>query len=226
VPANESLRLKITGEGRGGWKPIVGGLDHVVAGQRDVAVRVRSVPTNRTLRIRVVGPDGSGVEGVRCYASPTAAPPDRKLTTDREGRLLLANLPAVEVSVGIRVDLGSTAAQRWAPPDPQWKKIVPDGREIVFAFREANFIRGRLRFPDGRHTRGGVVSAWRGKSDCVGSCVAAEDGSFALPIARDEQQPVRLEAAAVRLSDHKPLTARAEGVLPGTDGVELRLQGR
>jgi hypothetical protein len=102
-------------------------------------------------------------------------------------------------------------------------KLVPEGQEVVFAFRAATPIRGVVLLPDGKPVKPHLL-AWRGR-DVVARATGEEDGTFAIYIATDEPEPVRLQAyGGPRLADGAPAHGGAEDVSPGALGVTIRLR--
>ena len=80
--------------------------------------------------------------------------------TGADGRAEVGDLPAMPVSVALWRNLTQEPFGRWALPEPMSVSVVPAGQEVVFAFREANPIRGTVAREGGAGTKA-LVSAWR-----------------------------------------------------------------
>jgi hypothetical protein len=209
LAANETESLPIYGE------------ETVAPGATEVTIRARRVPLDRTLVVRVTGPDGTGVEGITLGVGARGYRAERPPTTDANGRVEMSLLPACEIVVGL--DFPFRAPAPWAMPRTTHVRLVPEGQEVVFAFRAATPIRGVVFMPDGTPAKAQVI-AWRGK-DMVARATGEDDGTFAIYIATDEPEPVSLQAyAGPRLADGAPAHAEVAGVSPGATGVTIRLR--
>ena len=221
VPAGTHVDLSLTGHVRNDLLPIYGELEQVAAGTTGVVLSARRVPLDRSLRVRVMTPEGAGVRGLRIRVSARAwrGDPPPPWITDADGRLEFSGLPAGKVFISLIAD----PPPPWARPKQRFREVVPDGQEIVITLREANPIRGVATRPDGAGA-GGSVTAWRGR-ELVARGRVGSDGSFVLYVAADEPDPVRLEAYAHGAAG-EALRGRIEGVLPGAEGVIVPLRQR
>ncbi|MHC4730234.1 MAG: sigma factor-like helix-turn-helix DNA-binding protein, partial [Planctomycetota bacterium] len=216
VPDGEQVDLELSGHVDGTWRPLVGKLTGVEAGTRGLVLQAQRLATDRTLRVRVIAPDGSGVPGIGFHVTP--ATDFRTLETDAAGRIEFTNLPARELNVILsRMDY-SEPWRTWARPKRYHLRAVPRGQEVVFRFRRPNPIRGVLLGEIPRRKRA-TVHAYRGSRDSVASALAAEDGTFVLNVAAEEAEPVRLDVyvGAARV-------ACVPRVRPGTQGLQIQLE--
>lgn len=220
VPAGTHVDLALTGQVGTGLLPIYGELDQVAAGTAGVVVPAWRAPLDRSLRIRVTTPEEAGVPGMQVFVSARGWRGDPPLITDAEGRLELSGLPAGKVRISSIV---MDSPPPWAPPKRRLYEVVPSGQELVFVLREANPIRGVVTWPDGTGAAGSIV-AWRG-DDLVARARVGSDGSFVLYVPAEEPDPVRLEAHGHGKTGG-PFRGLLKGVLPGADGVTVRLLER
>lgn len=221
VPAGGEVGIALTGQvgklGPNGqdseFLPIYGE-ESVAAGTTDVVLRARRVPLDRTLVVRVTGPDGTGVQGIQASVDARGYRSEKMPMTDANGRVELSGLPAGEIVVGIS---GNSPPPPWAKPKSNHARLVPNGQEVVFAFREAKPIRGVVLMPEGTGAET-VVTAWRGKQEFVAQARSGSDGDFVLYVPADEPEPVRVEVRG------SPFRGEVDGVLPGAEGVTIRLR--
>ncbi len=215
APVGTRVDVSLSGQVMNEMQPIYGERKDVLAGTQDLILEARRVPLDRTLRVRVVTPDGTGVPDMQIVPLDARGwrPAEGAQATDASGTLELAALPAAEFVVR----LWSDPPAPWAPPKQLDLKVVPNGQEIVFRFREGKPIRGVVRKPDGTGARAGV-RAWRGE-ESVAFARCADDGTFVLHVPAEEPEPVRL----VAYGDEGP-EGELPSVAPGAEGVVIQLE--
>jgi hypothetical protein len=234
IPARAEVKVALTGQfakpaANGRWEdeflPIYGE-ETVAPGATEVTIRARRVPLDRTLVVRVTGPDGSPVDGIRLNMNARGFRAEKPPATDAAGRVELTGLPAGEISVGLAVH---RAPVPWALPKTMHAKLVPEGQEVVFAFRTAVPITGVVVLADGTRTKA-ALTAWRGE-EYVAHATGEDDGTFAIYIPADEPAAVRLDAMGlpvgpIDVTKKAPPPSRGEvtGVAPGAEGVTIRLR--
>jgi RNA polymerase sigma-70 factor (ECF subfamily) len=223
IPARSDVTVSLTGQfaklGKdGGWEDLpIYGEETVRAGITEVTIEARQVPLDRTLVVRVVRPDGTGVEGMQLFLGGHGYRCDKPPVTDAQGRVEVTGLPMGEINVGFA---GARAPPPWAMPKPPYAHVEPNGQEVVFTLRATKTIRGVVLMPDGTPAKAGIL-ARRGEEHVAPSASAGEDGAFILYIPADEPEPVSLEAWA--LTEGGGPRGELDGVVPGAEGVTLRL---
>jgi hypothetical protein len=215
VPRDGTFDLVLTG--RNDPRPaeesriLRGELTGIRAGATDLVLRARAVEATRTLRVRVLDPDGQPATA-HVIASPSTWP----FFMQAEGGLAeLRGLPAEEV----QVYTGSPPVWSWLRPNPV--RVVPAGQEVTLRFREATTIVGKVLLPDGSPAAHASVHAYRGREG-VADAVADMDGRFGLAFEPDTEGPLRLKARLDPLTDTE-YQAVVEGVAPGASSLEIRL---
>jgi RNA polymerase sigma-70 factor (ECF subfamily) len=188
-----------------------GELKDMRAGATGLVLRARAVEATRTVRVRVLAPDGSPAEA-SVLASPSARP---FYVVTSGGIAELAGLPDEEVQVQV------SGAWEWSWLDPKPLRVIPAGQEVTLRFRKAGTIVGRVLLPDGSPAAQASVAALRGKDE-LATCYAAADGSFGLALEPGTEGPLRLRALHDHLAglQHAAVLDRIE---PGASGVEIRL---
>ena len=215
VDVTEGGRIDLLFNGRTqkGWSPWRVGLDGVTAGTNGLVLRARKLPTDRTLRVRAVLPDRTGVAGISFRVTPSENEGSRR--TDEDGRIEFTGLTATEVILTQDFQTTEEPWRSYARPKQGHIKVTPEGQEIVFAFREPNPIRGTV-VGDPEKGKVTTVFAYRGKDSLVAWARVEADGRFVVNTADDEEEPVRLEV----YSGHRRI-AVVTGVAPGTQGVRI-----
>ena len=205
--------LLFDGYTREGWRAWRVGLDGVAAGTTDLLLRAKKLPTDRTLRARAVFPDGTGLAGISFRVSPSENGGSRR--TGEDGRVEFTGLAANEVLLVQDIQTMGEPWRSFARPEKGWVRVVPDGQEIVFAFRVPNPIRGTV-VGDAEKGEATTVFAYRGEDSLVAAAQVEADGRFVINTAAGEEEEVRLEV----YSGHRQV-AVVTGVAPGTNGVRI-----
>jgi hypothetical protein len=120
----------------------------------DERERVRALPHDRRFTARVVDLDGHSVPEAELELHAEGLDV-RRTTTDAEGRATFAALPAIECAVRLR-RYGRVRAHPHLLP-PARCLLVPNGQELVLAFRVGVPLMGRALDPEGRGVAGAVV---------------------------------------------------------------------
>jgi hypothetical protein len=226
VPARAEVKVALVGQfgklaSDGQWEfeflPIYG-QETAVGGTTEVVVRAQRVALDRSLVVRVVAPDGKGVEGMQISLDARGFRAEKPLVTDAKGRVELSGLPAGEIHVGLAM---GRAPAPWAMPKSTSAQVVPNGQEVVFTLRETRVIRGSILMPDGTGAATGV-RAWRGEQ-YVASAISEKDGTFMLYVPADEPEPVRVESH-VEGKGAPGLRGEVTGVAPGAEGITILLR--
>ena len=189
-----------------------GRLDRVAAGRKDVTLRAAPVSRDRTLRVRVLAPDGKPVEDARVYFTP--APPNQPFgtfKTDAEGWVDLNELPATKISVGAFLDHGIA----YVSPKPT--ELIPNGQVETLRCRPGFLIEGKATLPDGKAAAGVRVMVQCEKQGYT--AVSGADGSFQVtaPEAACKISAILMVAGEVRFH------AVAQDFRPGDGAVEIKL---
>ncbi|MHC4952864.1 MAG: sigma-70 family RNA polymerase sigma factor [Planctomycetota bacterium] len=187
-----------------------GSVPGVRSGARDIELRVVrvAIDQDRTLRVRVLYPDGSPAAGVRVFV-------DRKQGTTNEGGVAkFAGLPGKE--------LGASAFRPRDRNDvvqPRFVRMVPTGQEITLTFRVAATISGTVLKPDGTPAAGASIEVREGRRLRYGAR-ADRHGRFTAFVAADEPGPWTIRAS-VRGERWK---AKITDVRTGAAGISLQLK--
>ena len=137
--SGESLDLRVSGSNRdvlmGGSSEedpafYSGELNGVPVPTGDLEIRVRKLPMDRTVKLRVTNADGEDLAGafVEVWGSGLNAP-ESPYRTDEMGRLTLEGLPPSRVRIRI-FDPSGKGPGFGDEPDAE-KRVVPDGQEVV-----------------------------------------------------------------------------------------------
>ena len=183
----------------------------VRAGATGLVLKARAVEATRTLRVRVLAPDGTPTDAP-VLAWPTARP---FYVSTQGGIAEIGGLPDEEVTVRA----GRPEEWSWAPPAPI--RVVPRGQEVTLRFRKAGTIVGSVLLPDGSPATQTYIHAYAGRED-LAAVTTEQDGTFRLAFEPDVEGPIRLEARRDLPSDREHV-AVLDGIAPGATGVELRL---
>jgi hypothetical protein len=225
VRADARVELTLTGQVLKEHRAIEGRLVDVVAGSGDVVLRARTIDADRTLRVKVVGPDGVPIEGIGITLLKAETKYD---LTDSRGIAEFTGLLARTLVVAALAPQRHDAFERWAAPERV--TTVPNGQQVVLRFREAVVVSGTVLLPDGAPAYV-VVVARDEKGDLVTNTgTSREDGTFCLRIPKDHAGTVTVEirpgTTHVDPIYQKLADVRIPGVAPGTEGLEIRLERR
>jgi hypothetical protein len=217
VPPDATFDLELTGKSYDSRPPkeplrlLRGQVRGVRTGASDVVIKAEAVPVPRTLRVRVLSPDGEPATA-SVHASPSAWPFS---VETKDGVAELRGLPDEEV----RVSIGRSPLWRWLRPEPL--RVVPAGQEVTLRFREARTIAGRVLMPDGSPAKGASIRAYRGNEE-IDDAIADAEGQFRLAFEPSIEEPLRIRARFDGLTDSEQV-GTVDPVLPGATGVEIRL---
>lgn len=118
--------------------------------------RVRALPRDQRLSVRVIDLDGQPVPGAAVHLGAVGLDL-REATTDAEGRASFDELPSIELD--LRLHPAQWGRVRLAPHliPPARRRAQPNGQELVLAFRRGVPLRGRALDSEGRGVAGAVV---------------------------------------------------------------------
>jgi hypothetical protein len=173
----------------GAAPPFRGEAKDVAAGARDVAIVVSPIPSDRTLVVRVLAPDGSAAAGATVHLSGVDA--NRSAVTDARGRAEFTGLLAVRVTPFVLPDAAHGAEWRAPRVDP----VDPAGQEIEVRFALGVAVSGVVLAPDGRAVTRAMVDAIRpGEPYPFAAGMTDTSGRFRLLFDAAERFPVTLRA--------------------------------
>jgi len=182
------------------------------AGATGVEIRLHRVARDRTLRVKVVFPDGTPVQGVWAFAERSRA------ETGADGIASFTGLPAGEIGVS-----ATTPPDRkdviWATPI----RVVPAGQDVTLTLRTALPISGVVLMPDGTAAADASVQVRVAEAGLLRVCYRAStdaQGRFSVPIAADEPGPWILHAER----KEKGLTGETKDVRTGDADVRIQLK--
>jgi hypothetical protein len=208
VPQDESFDVEFMGvaTARGAIEQEAFAADPVRArsGATGVQLRVRRLEADRTLRVRVVFPDGTPAAGVPVFAGLATG------NTGDDGVAELKSLVAREISVRASLPRGRTDVL-WPLPT----KVVPAGQEVTLKLRKTVAITGVVLLPDGTAAAGAIVQV----PGIAGVATDAE-GRFTVRVPADEPGPWTL-VAEIR---DKKLSGEVGEVRTGAAGVQIVLR--
>ncbi|HEX5135517.1 MAG TPA: sigma-70 family RNA polymerase sigma factor [Planctomycetota bacterium] len=170
---------------------IHGEVRDVLAGARDVVIRVEPRPYDRKITVRVLAPDGTPLEGASVGCSPSL--PDGSVETGADGRVSIANAPDEEILVWCQVD---SRALGFVGPKSQ--RVTANGQEIEMRCRTGIPLRGTVVGPDGKPVSGARVSA-ADESRLSYEAFSDAQGRFEILVPED------LESAALSARDRTGL---------------------
>ena len=137
----------------------------------------QSKPRDRSVRVKLVAPDGTGVSGVPIAISG-GIPPRRSLRmTEADGTCVFDKLTGEEHWLLISTPLGHPTRLRWVTP--QMTRVLPEGKEVVLRYQEGEAITGRALLPKGRQASFLIIKALRA-GKMLSSTMANKDGAFRL----------------------------------------------
>lgn len=182
-----------------------------VAAGAEITLRAEPVTPDRTVRARVVRPDGTPAAGVHVWLSPMSGDPSTAGVTDADGVAAFDGVPAR--------DFTFTAAPPKGFAAPAQIPVIPAGQTVELRLRAATSLRGRVLDADGRGARA-VVSL---DTDGVPVAAVATDaeGAFSFDVAADEATTYTLTARTAGDAPRESPPATAS--VPGADEIVLRL---
>lgn len=190
-----------------------GELPRVRAGASGLEIRATGVEAKRSLRVRVLSPDGSPVEAATVSALPSAYP--LCVQTDAHGYAEFTALAAEDVSIRV-----AATDQPWLPPETV--AVVPEGQDLSLRFRIPVTITGTVFLPDGRPASQASVNGLKNDADVGRSCTADTEGRFRLLLEPSVEAPLRIHVLAD--SGAGPvLEGYADGISPGDTDVRVTL---
>ncbi len=228
VPEGERLDLVVTGrrsqrseDGRvsstsTAWRGLLSG---VLAGASDLVVTADDTPPvrDRSLIVRVLYSTGGPAVGVQVRADPASGRGVRA-ETDDTGTAHLEGLPDEEVSVQVRCGRVSDAVPPLDLP-PAKLRATPGGQTLEVMFERGAEITGRVLLENGEPAPRGFVSVnthdYRRIDVRIG-----KDGRFTAGGLAGLAH--RLEARVYTREGE--LNGVVEGVIPGSDGVTIRVR--
>jgi protocatechuate 3,4-dioxygenase beta subunit len=187
-----------------------GGPQRAQAGARDVVLRLkrRVLEHDRTLRVRVVEPDGAPAAGVLVLAGRA------RTKTDSDGVAEFTGLP--NTSIGVNAHSPPSRTDR---VHPNALTLVPAGQEVMLAFRAAATISGVVLMPDGTPAVGANIEI-RQSNRLRYHYHSDHQGSFTAAVAADEPGPWTVHAEL----RGKGLKGRAKEVCTGAAGLRIQLK--
>jgi hypothetical protein len=207
VPQGESFDLEFVGvRGRGG--EYTGEPVHAQSSSAGVEVRVRRVARDRTLRVKVLLPDGSPAAGAIVLVDRVRG------ETDGNGVAVLGGLSARESPVMAVPPRGRQDLMFAAP-----QNHIAEGQDVTLKLRLAAAVSGVVVMGDGLPGAGAVVTFHRDGVMCYMARADAE-GRFKAAIPADEPGPWVVQA---ELRD-KGLKGEVANVTIGDTAVRIELK--
>jgi len=191
-------------------------LKGVTAGSEGVVLRASRIERGRSLRVRVLLPDGSPAENAHITGDGLEA------FEWSNGVATFRGLPAKRIRVGAYYPVDPAPEILSALVEPLGIEVMPQGQEIVLRFRVAAPIGGTIVDPDGRPVAG-VELRLEGPDDLVIFRRTDGQGRFKIKIAADQAGPLRIKATH-DVGDGSTRIAIKEGVRPGQTDLEIRLE--
>ncbi len=206
VPAGTTIDMWPTGQVRNDHLPLAGSLRGVRGGTTDLVLRLTPAAT-RTVRVRVVDPDGNSLAGARLMLRGPPA------VTGPDGWVEFRDVP--RMNGGVNLSSHRERDQRWIAPKST--TLGPGDDEIVLRYGAAALIRGRVLDASDRPVANALIrTAKRTRGVFTG-----EDGAFTLPVPIDDPGPFRVEVRA----RHRAIV-RLDGIAPGAEEVVIRIEPR
>ena len=212
VPQGGTFDVELTGVTQPGGAierdGYAGRVERVQAGARDVVLRLKRVKIehDRTLRVRVVDPDGNPEAGITVFAGRNRA------TTDDDGIAEFTGLPSTSTGV-----IALNPPGRTDRVHPTAVTLVPEGQEVTLAFRAAATISGVVLMPDGTPAVDAAIQIRENGRRRYGGHTDHQ-GNFTAAVAADEPGPWTVRAKL------KGLQGRAEDVRTGAAGLRIQLK--
>jgi hypothetical protein len=209
VPPGEAFEIMYVGRGRraNGEEELVGDPVPARSGAIGVELRLRRLARDRTLRVRIVFPDGTPAAGINVSCER------RRADTGADGFVTLTGLPAKEVAV--------TALVRPDTPDligPAPVRLVPNGQEVTLSLRKSLTISGIVVMPDASGVTGVSVGARRDRMSYAAD--AAPDGTFVVRVPADDPGPWTVWAS----TSGRVIRGHVKDVPTGATGVRIELR--
>lgn len=193
VPFGESVSLRLghAGSRMRGTGTLDARLGGVRAGDQNLRLQLEVLPNNRSLTVRVEGPEGQPVAGAMVDLMRDNARVET-LQTDSAGIASSSTLPDLDVVAETYLELGDSRANGdWLPPAPV--PLVPDGQELRLRFRAGCVLSGVVLGPAGEPRPDACVMSSIPRARLVH---ADERGRFSLLVDPDDPAQRTLEAWA------------------------------
>ncbi len=185
-----------------------GSVAGVASGAAGVLLRVRMIEKDRTLRVRVVYPDGTAAAQV-----PVSADRARTLT-DEHGIAVFTGLHAREITLMAHRPQGRDDVVA-----PRSLTLLPAGQEVTLSLRTALTISGVVILADGTPVAGASVQVREG--DRVSYAAPSDrEGRFAVPVPSDEPGPWTLRAEL----RERGLKGEIKEVRTGDAGLRIQIR--
>ena len=217
----ETLDLLVQGrvvmeDGKPRLIPMHGEVKGVTSGTQNVRLVVESLEGTRTLRIRVVDPEGNPLPEMTVLMQPYQS--NRHGVTDAEGRITFEGLSASKRTVMVFGE-----AESGAPWSQQQVPAVPGSGEITIEMQRARRLLGRVNKPDGTPAANIMVHGFDPDDEktSLGNGYTNDEGLFLIDLPPS--------ATRIRFRASKTYDGRALGLdvviddIPA-DGVVLRLE--
>ena len=191
-------------------------LESVTAGSEDVVLRASRIERSRSLRVRVLVPDGSPAKSASVFAHRL------KHRVDEDGVAEFEGLPDTKIRVGAFFDVHPLLNKMTHVVPPARLEVRPKGQEITLRFRVAARIAGVFVDVTGTPVPH-VELRLEGPGDLLMNRRADDHGRFEFTVAADQAGPLRIKATR-DMGDGSTRIALKEGVRPGQTDLEIRLE--
>ncbi len=222
VPADGRVDLVLASVlGRSADAPVLeGALYGVAPDARGLVLRTRPAALDRSLSVRVIGPDGEPIGGaeVRAWLMSSGAV-GRAATTGRTGRAELSGLPARALLVQAKLPPDDPRRALWVGGEASG--VHPDDATVELRFAEGVAVRGRALDASGAAVADADVAIYA-RHRLVASAKTDADGRFALALAEVPAEGVYLFAYR-SVAGLPPLEHRDAAFRPGEGEATIRL---
>lgn len=193
-----------------------GRLADVVPGTEGLVIRCDRVTADRTLRVRVVGPDGTPVPKAPFFYCRADVPDSMDIrygTTGDDGTVTLTGL------MPGRFSMQTLMRDDWFAS--RSVTASPDGQEVTLAYRATVVLAGVAAWPDGRIPAKAEARLYRGK-DLLLSNDLDKIGAFRLLAPVDERGPFRIVVHGTEADGE--FRGILDGVAAGSTGLRVRIE--
>ncbi len=198
-------------------------LQDISAPAEDLVIQTERIEMNRTLSVLVRGPRGRPLAHAEVHASSAEGYAMFNQTTGMDGRASFKDLPAegMHITASATPDSGLPEGAI----SPRWPVVVPNGQEVVLAFKPGVLLEGVVVGPGGSPIAYADVWALL-REDLVASAHTDGNGRFRVevPPGKDYSLKARIERT-VSLDPYivSVLAGRVDRINEFDDPVTIRL---
>ncbi|MCC6741575.1 MAG: carboxypeptidase regulatory-like domain-containing protein [Planctomycetia bacterium] len=203
-------------------RSVIGRLDDVHAGDDGLTLRTRWMSWDRTLRVRVLSPEGEILSGmcVGLFPETNGCYDMGREEEGPDGVVRFSGLPETSFRLWVGARDKDASQADWL--EPELEHVIPDGQEVQMKFRKGRWIQGRVFLTDGEPAK--CVGVWAGETGHGrdGFSQTDSDGNFRVLVDPLRPSPYRV-SAGFELNGLWQ-SGFLDGVEPGQEGVRIHIE--